>query len=277
MKRFVQPDAGPRVPILMYHQVVEDGERNSKTRRTNPAYTVTAGRFREQMAWLAENGFRTRSLGDVTGPFTPLQSSLVITFDDGWADNASHALPVLLEYGFSATIFVVTGFIGTQDYLDWAQLRVLSENGVSLQSHTVSHRPLEELGHDEVAEELGASKKVLEDRLGTAVDYVSMPQGSWNRRILHAARAAGYLGVCTSEPGFRHFLGAPAVFSRINVADSTPISSFARIARMDGRFIVPVLAATKFKRTVRSLVGYRNYRLLYRLFYGITEEPQENP
>jgi len=272
MNRLSHPAVGPKVPILMYHQVVEDGERNRQARNTNPAYTVTVGRFREQMAWLAENGFRTRSLGDVIDPPIPLKDSVVITFDDGWADNFSHALPVLGEYGLSATIFVVTGFVGAPGYLDWEQLREMSGNGISLQSHTVSHRPLEELGDDEVAEELGASKKVLEDRMGTAVHFVSMPQGSWNRKIFQAVRAAGYRGVCTSEPGFRHSLGTPAVFSRINVADRTPISSFARIARMDRSFILPVLAATKFKRAVRSLVGYRMYRLLYRLRYRINEE-----
>ncbi len=256
----------------MYHQVVEDGERNRKARRTNPAYTVTIDRFREQMGWLAENGYRSLTLDDVLAPGCPLEKGVVITFDDGWADNFSHALPILGEFGLGATVFVVTGFVGTTGYLDWERLREMSGCGISLQSHTVSHRPLEELGDDEVAEELGASKKALEDRLGTAVDFVSMPQGSWNRRILGAARAAGYRGVCTSEPGFGHSLGTPAVFSRINVADSIPISFFARIARMDRSFILPVLAATKFKRAVRSLVGYRMYRLLYRLRYRINEE-----
>lgn len=258
----------------MYHQVVEDGERNRRARRTNPAYTVTVDRFREQMVWLAENGFRACSLGDVIGQRAPLNNSVVITFDDGWADNFSHALPVLGEYGLSATIFVVTGFVGTPGYLDWERLREMSGYGISLQSHTISHRPLEELGDDEVAEELGTSKKVLEDRLGTAVDFVSMPQGSWNRKIVEAARAAWYRGVCTSDPGFGHSLGPPAVLSRINVADSIPISSFARIARMDRCFILPMLAATRLKRAVRSLVGYRNYRLLYRLCFRITEEPR---
>jgi len=272
MNRLTQPAKGPRVPILMYHQVVEDGERSRKARNTNPAYTVTVGRFREQMAWLAENGYRSLTLDDVLAPGCPLEKGVVITFDDGWADNFSHALPILGEFGLGATVFVVTGSVGTTGFLDWERLREMSGCGISLQSHTLSHRPLEELGDDEVAEELGASKKVLEDRLGTAVDFVSMPQGSWNRRILEAVRAAGYRGVCTSEPGFHHSLGTPAVFSRINVADRLPISSFARIARMDRRFILPVLATTKFKRAVRSLVGYRNYRLLYRLCYRIHEE-----
>lgn len=274
MKYFSQQAEGARVPILMYHQIVDDGERNRKARRTNPAYTVTVDCFREQMSWLAENGYRTRSLGDVIDQSAPLKSSVVITFDDGWADNFYHALPILREFGLSATIFVVTGFVGTPGYLDWDWLREMSGYGISIQSHTVSHRPLEGLSAGEVAEELAQSKKVLEDRLGTAVDFVSMPQGSWNRRILEAARAAGYRGVCTSEPGFRHSPGTPAVFSRINVADSIPISSFARIARMDGIFILPILAATKFKRAIRSLLGYRTYRLLYRLRYRITEEPQ---
>jgi peptidoglycan/xylan/chitin deacetylase (PgdA/CDA1 family) len=256
----------------MYHQVVQDDERNRKVRRTNPAYTVTVDRFREQMGWLAENNFRTRSLDDVFDPRTLLKDSVVITFDDGWADNFSHALPILREFGMSATVFVVTGFAGTPGYLDWERLREMSGCGISLQSHTVSHRPLESLDSREVAEELGTSKKVLEDRLGTPVHFVSMPQGSWNRRILDAARAAGYRGVCTSEPGFRHSLGTPAVFSRINVSDRISMASFSRIARMDQSFILPVRVSTGFKRAIRSLVGYRNYRLLYRLRYRINEE-----
>jgi len=263
---------GPRIPVLMYHEVVEAEERARKVRRTNPAYTLTVGRFREQMAWLADNGYHTLTLYDVLDPSCRPEKSVVITFDDGWENNYIHALPILREFGLTATIFVVTGFIGTPGYLSWEQLRKMADSGISIQSHTVSHRPLEEVGEAEVAEELGASKRILEEQLGIRVDFLSMPQGSWNRGILASARAAGYRGVCTSDPGLGHSFGAPAVFSRINIADRDPVSSFSRIVGMDKLFLLPLVGATRLKRLVRAFIGHRGYRRLYRLCYRIHDE-----
>ncbi len=263
---------GLRIPIFMYHQVVECAERAKTVRATNPAYTVTVELFREQMAWLSTNGYRTHRLEELITPGFSSPKGVVITFDDGWSDNHAHALPVLREYGLSATLFVVTGFVGAPGYVDWTRLREMASSGFSLQSHTVSHRPLETLKPEEIEEELGASKKTLEDRLSMPVDFVSMPQGSWNRRILGAAHEAGYLGVCTSEPGYHHRMGATAVFSRINIADRMPMSSFARIARMDRGFLLPVLLSTRLKRAARALLGHGLYRRLYRLRYHIREE-----
>lgn len=255
--------------MLMYHEVVEVEERARQVRRTNPAYTVTVGRFREQMAWLAGNGYRALSLDDLLDPACRLEKSVVITFDDGWENNYTHALPILREFGLTATIFVVTGFIGTPGYLSWDQLRELANSGVSIQSHTVSHRPLKELSDAEVVEELAASKRILEEQLGMRVDFVSMPQGSWNRRILAAARAAGYRGVCTSEPGIGHSLGTPAVFGRINIVDTCNLSLYARLVEGESTCLLSLTLQKKLKSSVKHLIGYRHYRRLYRAWYGI--------
>ena len=242
---------GPRIPVLMYHEVVEAEERARKVRRTNPAYTLTVGRFREQMAWLADNGYHTLTLYDVLDPSCRPEKSVVITFDDGWENNYIHALPILREFGLTATIFVVTGFIGTPGYLSWEQLRKMADSGISIQSHTVSHRPLEEVGEAEVAEELGASKRILEEQLGIRVDFLSMPQGSWNRGILASARAAGYRecapripasGIPSAHPRF-----LAASISRIVIRFRLLAASWAWINSFSCHWLAPPGLSASFE------------------------------
>ncbi len=127
----------------MYHEVSEAPERNKRIRSTNPAYSVSLKQFREQMEYLHENGYHTLSLNQVIDAKASLDHKTVaLTFDDGWANNYTNAFPILKKHGLTATIFVVTNFVGNHNYMDWNQLRKMNEEGISIQSHTASHKPL---------------------------------------------------------------------------------------------------------------------------------------
>ncbi|GLI39250.1 polysaccharide deacetylase family protein [Geobacter hydrogenophilus] len=257
-------------PVLMYHEVTAASEQDKAVRKTNPAYCVTLDAFRRQMEHLAAGGFRSLSLDDLmagdTGP-----SGVVITFDDGWDNNHGTAWPILTELGLTATIFVVSGFMGQPDYLTWEQVRELADAGISIQSHTVSHRPLGLLADGEIRTELEDSKKAIEDRIGRAVNHISMPQGVFDRRVIEMAAQAGYRSVSTSEPGVRHRGGNPAVLGRINVSGSYDLATFGRIVAGDRSVLLPMILNKKAKNFVKSLVGYGTYRKLYRFCYRIDD------
>ena len=259
----------PRIPILMYHGVSEISERGKKIRSVNPAYSLTANQFREQMEYLHTNRYITLSLDQLLNNESVPQKSLVITFDDGWADNYTNVFPTLKEYSLTATIFVISGFIGKAKYMDWHQLREMNAAGLSIQSHTVSHKPLAQLSKTEVEYELETSKKTIADALGKEVDFLSLPHGVFNNKVLKMAQEAGYHAICTSEPGYSHACRNLPVMKRINISGRFSIGTFSKIIQIDQFTIMPLIFSKKMKNLIKRFVGYNKYRSIYDLWYQI--------
>lgn len=178
-------DAG--IPILMYHSV--------KYEKGNPV-RISEDRFREQMKYLKDNGYITLTLDEAYSFFinnTPVpKKSVVITFDDGYVDNYTSAYPILKEYGFKATVFVITNVIGTGEYLNMAQIKELNDYGIDIQSHTLNHENLSILSYDKQVETLRKSKEALENILGEPIEYIAYPFGKYNKDTVKAVEAVGY-------------------------------------------------------------------------------------
>jgi peptidoglycan/xylan/chitin deacetylase (PgdA/CDA1 family) len=206
------PRSGQSVPILMYHSVTDEDESNSHAyyrTRTCPAM------FAAQLKYLHESGYKTCSLAQAIHQLhTQTESAakvVVITFDDGYHDFYSRAFPLLSQHGFSATVFLPTGYIGDNplqfkgtDCLTWAEVRELNRHGILFGSHTVTHPQLRDLSIPAIQEEIVNSKKTIEEKLGSAVDSFAYPYAFPQtdtdfRKMLHDSLClAGYKnGVCT--------------------------------------------------------------------------------
>lgn len=185
----------PRVPILYYHEV---GPERAK-------HVVHPDDFRAQMTWLADAGLTPLSLdalceiyaGRAPAPPRPV----VITFDDGRAGVLRHAAPVLAAHGFPATLYVVTRWLEGRDipdrerysdFLTTRDLAPLRAAGLTIGSHTCTHRTLKDLAGDEVVQEVEGSRRWLEDALGAPVLHFSFPKGRSSRAAARAVRRAGY-------------------------------------------------------------------------------------
>lgn len=173
----------PGIPILMYHSVSNDPEPG-----VSPYYRLATSpsRFREQMTWLHQNGYRTLGLVEAvrrlsTGALNG-DRFVVLTFDDGFADFAYYAWPILQEFDFTATVFLPTAFIGRirrsfkgRECLTWSDVRRLHDAGIAFGSHTVTHRKLYGLSWDEVDRELAESRATLEDQLQVPANTFAYP------------------------------------------------------------------------------------------------------
>lgn len=166
--------------------------------------------FERQMAWLAANR-RVLSLDQVVARLDASgrlpRGETAITFDDGFRSVLTHALPILRRHHLPATVFVVGETLtAPRRAVDWVdtpppwpletlsldELLALQEAGVSVGSHSYSHRILPSLSEDECEHDLRSSRELLETLLGRAVPFLAYPRGLHDASVRRAAAGAGF-------------------------------------------------------------------------------------
>lgn len=187
---------GTKILVLNYHKIDN----------MNISLSVLPKDFDQQMAYLKENGYHTISPKEMYAALTENaelpDKPVLITFDDGYADNYIYAYPILQKYGFKGTIFVITSFMDTQkNYITWAQAREMEAGGMSIESHTVTHKSMTELSDAQLRDELVNSKRAIEEKLGKEVDFIAYPTGTYNLHIASLVQEAGYKGAFTIKYG----------------------------------------------------------------------------
>lgn len=232
----------PWVPVLLYHRVVPEPPD-----RDPFGNCITVGAFESHLRWLAWRGYRSLTLSELAlaAVHDRGQSGLrvAITFDDGYRDNWTHALPLLRRYGFNATVFVVTDAIGGYNDFDSLagverapmltsdEILGLARSGIEIGSHTCAHPPsLPELSDEGMKAELGRSRHRLEDIVGRPVRCFSYPHSRVTPRAQAAVMEAGYLAACA---------GVGTRFSRYNLSRvaTSPIWGPALGATMGWRWL----------------------------------------
>ena len=203
------------VPIMMYHNV--------DTTDVRKANTVSPQNFQRQMAYLKDHGYRVFSFSELVKSVTsdePLpKKSVVITFDDAYEDNYTHAFEILKEYGYPAIIFAPSDLIGLVGHLNWDQVEEMAKNGITFGSHTRHHSYLPDLSIQQQREEIFGSKRLLEERLGVAVDYFAYPIGGFSESIKQIVKEAGYKGAAATNRGYDRFNRDIFELNRIRFGD----------------------------------------------------------
>jgi len=157
---------------------------------------VSTKSFDKLLRHLAQTGRRGVSISESNQPNT-----VALTFDDGLENFYEIAFPILRRYGFTATVFLVSDYIGqstTWDYhkrphLNWQQIAELAEAGIEFGSHSANHKDLRDLDDEELSYELCGSRGFLEQKLGRPVKYVSFPFGRFNKRVVQFSKKAGFV------------------------------------------------------------------------------------
>lgn len=198
--------ASLRVPILTYHYVSVPPDASDSLR---VKLSVRPEFFARQMRYLSEKGYTTITLGDlllaVDGKIRLPDKPVILTFDDGYRDFYTNAFPVLKQYGFRSTIFVIYNSMGLSGNLTRDQIRELFKSGlVDVGAHTISHPHLASLATDSARREIVESKERLSQELEIPIAYFSYPYGSYSTENIEMVRSAGFAAAVTLNRGFVH-------------------------------------------------------------------------
>lgn len=255
------------VPVLMYHRVASDGPAALAPYRVSPEM------FERQLAWLQRHGYHGLTAdafyrswfaqGIRKFPGKPI----VLTFDDAYVDFYENAWPLLRRYGFPATVFAATGFIGGRADWDggygtparimsWAQIVELHGQGIQFGSHGWRHKRLPELTRPEALDDCLQSKTSLEDRLGTEVAGYCYPYAFADDTAKRVVGEAGYSFAVGGRAGRRPDRDDPFYIPRIEVFGSDTMDAF--IAKLP----VPAPADPAEQSRYRELLA-RRARSLY--------------
>jgi len=220
-----------RPTILMYHSIDD----------SHSAISVSPAKFRAQLRYLKETGYQVLSLAELVSLLRAGRNlapkTVVLTFDDGFVNNLTVALPILKDLGFKATIFVTTGHCGGSNVwgissnprfpiLTWSQVLQLSKEGVEIGAHTLSHPKLTRIPLAQAREEIANSKEILEEHLEQAVLSFAYPNGSYNQQIRDLVEEAGFAVACTIESGTVRTNDDLFLLKRVYVRDNMSMAEF---------------------------------------------------
>lgn len=185
------------VPILYYHSIANLPGNELR---------VPPEKFEEQMKYLRDSGYTVISLDQLLNAYQSQeklpQKPVVITFDDGYPDNYSIAFPILKQYNYTATFFVVTSYMEpNQGMLSWDQLKEMLDYGMTIAPHTVNHSDLSQLPLARQREEIFGSKTALESKLGITTEFFCYPYGGFNKTTLDLLKESGFKLAVTTGSG----------------------------------------------------------------------------
>lgn len=226
----------PSIPILVYHQISEAPPRGAPFR----GLYVSPGAFARQMAMLKLLGYQGLSMGGLLPWLKGERGGKVvgITFDDGYLNNLTHALPVLQRHGFSSTCYAVSNLLGQSNVwdagigiaqvplMDAAQLRQWVAGGQEVGSHTHNHVRLLQSDAATARAEMTQDRAALEALLGTPVRHFCYPYGEYAPEHVVMARGAGFDTATTTRRGRSAVNGNLLELPRVPVLRSTTLPVF---------------------------------------------------
>ena len=229
---------GNDIRVLLYHKITNEPVSGEWAQMTTPA-----GLFEEHIKYLKDEGYESLFAEEIPKRLDPdkksTQKTVCITFDDGYKDNFINAFPILKKYGFKATVFLTTNFVGeksfSEEYLEWRDVLQMKDEGVfSFGCHSLSHRNLASLSESEFEKEIKTSKNILEEKLNTKIDTYAYPFGwhdSFNEKVIETLKKDGFSCAFTGIYGGNKKETNPYLLRRISVSRLDDVNELGKILR----------------------------------------------
>jgi len=185
------------IPVLNYHQI---------NNHDHNVLTLSTSEFAAQMEDLDKEGYTPitpdQLLDHLQNKTTLPEKPVLLTFDDGYEDNYLNAYPILKQYKFNATIFLISNLINKDHYLSWQEIQEMKNNNILFEGHTFSHPYLSKIKDDKtLQQELLGSKKDLEQHLGYKINYLAYPYGDYDQHVISMVKKYGYRAAFTVHFG----------------------------------------------------------------------------
>jgi peptidoglycan/xylan/chitin deacetylase (PgdA/CDA1 family) len=209
-------------------------------------WTVTPAHFADQMAILREQGYTALTVSDFASLLGGSQATaperpVVITFDDGFADFAECALPLLAANQMRATIYIVTSTVGgtsrwlagegegQRPMLSWDEIAALPAYIVEIGAHSHTHPQLDTLPLPAADREIRTSKAILEDHLGREITSFAYPHGYHGPQVRRLVQDAGFNSASAVKHAMSSLQDDRFALSRIIVDHDQTIEQFTRL------------------------------------------------
>lgn len=203
------------IPVLMYHCI---GDNSSDAKELY----VTSSEFKKQLSYMKDAGYTPI---DFNQAGNTIRRPVIITFDDGYKDNYTNAYPLLKEFNFKATIFLISNAIGKKQYLDISSIKKMQDL-IDFQGHSVTHPRLAEIGFNKVDFEVRESKKAIEYITGKPVFVFSYPYGNYNQNVINIVKKYYKYALTTNRGIFYAPPQGAYEIKRIGVVRSTSMKQF---------------------------------------------------
>jgi len=251
------------IPVLMYHAIHPD----------RSPITLSPLVFSQQMNWLKTNGYQVislRRLAEYLRNAEPLpERNIVLTFDDGYQSIYQNTFRVLLQFGFTATVFLVAGFCGGMNdwkgqpagiprlpMLNWDQAREMDQAGIDFGAHTINHARLDQLSNDQIRNEILGSRQIIADKLGHEIDSFAYPYGRYDQPVISLVRET-FIAGCSTRLGLVTPKSSPHDLERVEVLYLQPAIIFRG---MDQPWFPGYLSLRKNVRRVASSIFNRPWK-----------------
>ena len=229
-----------KIPIFMYHSISSYASQKFKPCVVSPEM------FDEHLSYLDQCHYTPVTVTQFTqamargGEGLP-RCPVILTFDDGYADFYTHALPALRRHGFTATLYVATSFVdgtsrwlqymgeGMRPMLTWEQLAEINANGIECGAHTHTHPPLDMLPLSVARDEIVRSKDLLEEHLAQQVSSFAYPFGYYSAHVRQLVHNAGFASACAIKRALSSLHDDPYALARLAIRPDTSVHTLAAV------------------------------------------------
>ena len=165
--------------------------------------------FEEQLQYLKQNNYTVLTFGDAIAKWKnskPIpEKAVILTVDDGYLSFYTSAFPLLKKFGFAATVFIQTGTVGGNDFMNWEQIKGIQDAGIEIGNHSNSHAYFVNLSENERKQvfqsDFETAASAFEKHLGKAPKIYAYPYGEWTNDMEDVLQSKGILAAAVQKSG----------------------------------------------------------------------------